>query len=109
MTTPSDPRSTISNAPGGDIEKVRRGVQKGWFGTCVPQPAPPFPNTGPGWSGKGRPAGKQVAASPSPSAVFFRDQRMWHVLKTSVLPALIRKHPKRLRVWSAGCARGEEP
>ncbi|MFP4584038.1 MAG: CheR family methyltransferase [Desulfococcaceae bacterium] len=40
---------------------------------------------------------------------FFRDQSMWHVLKTSVLPALIRKHTKRLRVWSAGCARGEEP
>lgn len=40
---------------------------------------------------------------------FFRDQRMWHVLKASVLPALVRDHPQGLQVWSAGCARGEEP
>jgi chemotaxis protein methyltransferase CheR len=39
---------------------------------------------------------------------FFRDRRMWEVLETRLLPDLVRRHPHGLRVWSAGCARGEE-
>lgn len=40
---------------------------------------------------------------------FFRDRRMWEVLETRILPDLVRRGPHGLRVWSAGCARGEEP
>jgi len=41
---------------------------------------------------------------------FFRDPGAWEALAREHLPALIaRKHPgERVRVWSAGCASGEE-
>ncbi|MBW1780706.1 MAG: hypothetical protein JRL30_08185 [Deltaproteobacteria bacterium] len=39
---------------------------------------------------------------------FFRDQRLWEVLETKILPALIQTCGENLRVWSAGCACGEE-
>jgi len=42
---------------------------------------------------------------------FFRDPEAWDALKTSVLPRLIEpgRGRDRLRVWSVGCATGEEP
>ncbi|HKR98205.1 MAG TPA: CheR family methyltransferase [Candidatus Dormibacteraeota bacterium] len=40
---------------------------------------------------------------------FFRDAAAWEYLKSSVLPALVeRKQGEPIRVWSAGCASGEE-
>jgi chemotaxis protein methyltransferase CheR len=39
---------------------------------------------------------------------FFRDSRVFDVLGHDVLPLLARAHPL-IRVWSAGCASGEEP
>jgi two-component system CheB/CheR fusion protein len=40
---------------------------------------------------------------------FFRDADAWQELRTSVLPALLRGRPSGvLRVWSAGCASGQE-
>jgi chemotaxis protein methyltransferase CheR len=39
---------------------------------------------------------------------FFRDRRMFERLGTEVFPALAR-HAERIRIWSAGCAGGEEP
>jgi len=43
-----------------------------------------------------------------PISRFFRDRRLWVVLEAEVLPGLIRWCADPLRVWSAGCARGEE-
>lgn len=43
-----------------------------------------------------------------PISRFFRDRRLWVVLETELLPGLIRWCGDPLRVWSAGCARGEE-
>lgn len=43
---------------------------------------------------------------------FFRDKRGWEILETEVLPPLLqtrRQSDRRLRLWSAGCATGEEP
>jgi two-component system CheB/CheR fusion protein len=42
---------------------------------------------------------------------FFRDPDAWDVLKTTVLPELIAPERGRdqLRVWSVGCASGQEP
>lgn len=44
---------------------------------------------------------------------FFRDTNTFHVLEKDILPALIYKryqeNTKYLRIWSAGCASGEEP
>lgn len=42
---------------------------------------------------------------------FFRDAEAWEVLKTEVVPRLIANtEPDRpIRVWSVGCASGEEP
>lgn len=42
---------------------------------------------------------------------FFRDADQWALLRTTILPSLLRhRSPDRpLRIWSAGCATGEEP
>jgi len=39
---------------------------------------------------------------------FFRDLEKFEYLRESILPELLRGHP-RLRVWSAGCSHGHEP
>ena len=39
---------------------------------------------------------------------FFRDKRLWQILESRILPELIETHRERVRVWSAGCACGEE-
>jgi chemotaxis methyl-accepting protein methylase len=40
---------------------------------------------------------------------FFRDEVAFNALEEVVLPALITKGEKNIRIWSAGCATGEEP
>jgi chemotaxis protein methyltransferase CheR len=42
---------------------------------------------------------------------FFRYQEQFDALRDTILPDLIerRKHVRRLRIWSAGCATGPEP
>ncbi len=40
---------------------------------------------------------------------FFRDRHLWKTLKEAVLPDLLKLSPDKVRVWSAGCACGEEP
>lgn len=39
---------------------------------------------------------------------FFRDRHLWQYLEKEILPSIIREQGKRIRVWSAGCALGEE-
>src|SRR4051795_5722479 len=41
---------------------------------------------------------------------FFRDPAAWDCLASEVIPRLLQEHPEHepLRVWSAGCASGEE-
>lgn len=39
---------------------------------------------------------------------FFRDRQLWLDLEDDILPCMVQKDKKRMRVWSAGCARGEE-
>ncbi len=39
---------------------------------------------------------------------FFRDRKMWNDLRCFVLPLLV-ENESVVRVWSAGCASGEEP
>jgi chemotaxis protein methyltransferase CheR len=40
---------------------------------------------------------------------FFRNPETWEWLGTHLLPSLLTDRQGRLRVWSAGCASGEEP
>ncbi|HHT9138819.1 MAG TPA: CheR family methyltransferase, partial [Candidatus Wunengus sp. YC60] len=41
---------------------------------------------------------------------FFRDERQLNVLTKNILPDLAaRKNGKEIKIWSAGCATGEEP
>lgn len=40
---------------------------------------------------------------------FFRDPALFTALRTRVLPELLARRGKRLVIWSAGCATGEEP
>jgi chemotaxis methyl-accepting protein methylase len=39
---------------------------------------------------------------------FFRDGPLWRILEKQILPSLIAEHTGGLRVWSAGCALGQE-
>ncbi|MRR38270.1 hypothetical protein EG829_27200 [bacterium] len=39
---------------------------------------------------------------------FFRDGPLWQILEEEILPSLIANLPGGLRVWSAGCALGQE-
>ena len=39
---------------------------------------------------------------------FFRDRKLWLGLEEEILPVVIETNKKTIRVWSAGCARGEE-
>jgi chemotaxis methyl-accepting protein methylase len=38
----------------------------------------------------------------------FRDKKLWLGLQKKILPDLVEKEKNLIRVWSAGCARGEE-
>ena len=40
---------------------------------------------------------------------FFRDEEVFNTIETSVFPALLEENPTELRLWSIGCASGEEP
>lgn len=40
---------------------------------------------------------------------FFRDRKLWETLQSRILPILAGKENPSVRVWSAGCASGEEP
>ncbi|MBR0044044.1 MAG: chemotaxis protein CheR, partial [Synergistaceae bacterium] len=41
---------------------------------------------------------------------FFRNDSQWWKLRDKIIPELISKRgTKRLKLWSAGCATGEEP
>ena len=39
---------------------------------------------------------------------FFRDRKFWRTLEENLLPDLIEKNRERIKVWSAGCACGDE-
>ncbi len=39
---------------------------------------------------------------------FFRDRPLWEYLKTKIIPELLHRFDGPIRVWSAGCANGEE-
>ncbi len=39
---------------------------------------------------------------------FFRDRALWQVLGRRILPDVIRRFEAPIRIWSAGCANGEE-
>lgn len=39
---------------------------------------------------------------------FFRDRRVWKILCEEILPDIAAGNSARVRIWSAGCARGEE-
>jgi len=43
-----------------------------------------------------------------PISRFFRDRRLWDALENRILPELIETGRSSIRVWSAGCACGEE-
>ncbi len=39
---------------------------------------------------------------------FFRDRKLWLNLENEILPQFLEAEKEKLKVWSAGCARGEE-
>jgi chemotaxis methyl-accepting protein methylase len=39
---------------------------------------------------------------------FFRDRRLWEIMQGQILPLMAKKACQVVRVWSAGCASGEE-
>ncbi len=55
--------------------------------------------------------GMMVSALTTNVSHFFREEHHFDLLRTEVLPALTEraKAGKRVRIWSAGCANGQEP
>ena len=43
-----------------------------------------------------------------PISRFFRDAMFWEWLESTLLPELLSQFPHKIRLWSAGCACGEE-
>ncbi len=39
---------------------------------------------------------------------FFRDRGLWDIMRKKILPLLAKNAPRAIKVWSAGCASGEE-
>ena len=39
---------------------------------------------------------------------FFRDRVLWYTLENQIIPSIIMKNRERVKIWSAGCACGEE-
>lgn len=39
---------------------------------------------------------------------FFRDRHLWQTLQARILPGLVKRFLPPIRIWSAGCASGEE-
>jgi len=39
---------------------------------------------------------------------FFRDRELWRVVETRLLPLIVERGGDPIRIWSAGCSRGEE-
>jgi chemotaxis protein methyltransferase CheR len=55
-----------------------------------------------------------IDAITTNETLFFRDDSPYDMLQNKLLPDLIDRrsnsaHPKRLRIWSAGCSTGQEP
>lgn len=52
-----------------------------------------------------------IASLTVPETYFFRNRPQFEALEQHILPELIarRRELRRLRIWSAGCASGEEP
>lgn len=40
---------------------------------------------------------------------FYRNQEQWKLLDEKIIPELIQKYGKNLKVWSAACSTGDEP
>lgn len=40
---------------------------------------------------------------------FYRDPAQWKMMEDSVIPALLRKFGRNLKIWSAACSTGDEP
>ena len=39
---------------------------------------------------------------------FFRDRKLWEIMRGEILPLMLEKKNQMVKVWSAGCASGEE-
>ncbi|UCD32943.1 MAG: hypothetical protein JSW04_11650 [Desulfobacterales bacterium] len=39
---------------------------------------------------------------------FFRDRKFWEILEKELLPEMVKKNSDKIKIWSAGCASGEE-
>lgn len=40
---------------------------------------------------------------------FYRNPTQWKTLETVIIPDLIKRYGKRLKIWSAACSTGDEP
>lgn len=40
---------------------------------------------------------------------FYRNPLQWQTLEKDIIPLLLKRFPKPLRIWSAACSTGDEP
>lgn len=50
-----------------------------------------------------------IEAMTTNETSWFRDSQPFNSLKNHILPEILQKKPKRIRIWSAACSSGQEP
>jgi len=110
-------RALIASRLGLDFSRLRQADLERGFARALGSLSPPavdtyldrlasLPDDSPEW---GRLAGELTVGE----TYFFRDRACFHAMEQDILPALIATRRAegipRLRLWSAGCASGEEP
>ena len=40
---------------------------------------------------------------------FYRNPEQWQIMDKEIIPELIKKYGKNLKIWSAACSTGDEP
>lgn len=110
-----DPYGQILNTVGlrwreGDEAKLRRWLETRLLALCLPSPAAYAELIMSGGAAGRRERELLTIHFSTGETYFFRDQGLFALLADKVLPELIERRAvqRTLRIWSAGCASGEE-
>ena len=88
--------------------RCERGCRSASSGTCRIWDVPRCKPISSAWTTDGAAERETRRLMDVSISRFFRDGPLWRILETEILPSLIAEHTGGLRVWSGGCALGQE-